>query len=258
MGNTHDGPTNQSGRSALVERLKGPGGKIIGTLALLSSIITILGFFNINSDTFKFNSIPILSFLSLGAFLGAGLTMIFWLPRRLKRPTFKTRIPIIITTALTVLGVIALLVSLVQPNISNGARTNDRTLMESVQPAPERYEVKRDGSTATVSGVQMQAKSCPRETSSFAITALEQGDRVSFSLKGYPDDNKSGSYAVTTRGAGISENYRISNGAILRIQATAQKNGDLSITISSQHRPELGSSCDATSEVIEIDDAVLN
>lgn len=257
MGDESDDPTSQSGWSALVDRLKGPGGKLIGILAVLSSIITILGFLNIDSDTFNFNSIPILSFLSMAAFLGAGLTMVMWLPS-LKRSTFKTKLLIIATIVLTACGVVALLISLIQPNIPGGGGTSDRTLMESIEPTPQKFQVQRDGSTATVSGVEMQAKSCPQETSSFTIKSLEQGDRVSFSLKGFPGDNDSGSYAVTAHGAGISENYRISRGAIQRIQASAQENGDLNITISAQHRPDLGSSCDATNEVLAIEDAVLN
>lgn len=119
MGDESDDPTSQSGWSALVDRLKGPGGKLIGILAVLSSIITILGFFNIDSDTFNFNSIPILSFLSMAAFLGAGLTMVMWLPS-LKRSTFKTKLLIIATIVLTACGVVALLISLIQPNIPGG------------------------------------------------------------------------------------------------------------------------------------------
>lgn len=254
-----DDPTRRLDRSALTDRLKGPAGKLIGALAVVSSIITILGFFNIDSDTFNFNSSPGLSLLSLLAFVVAGILIIFWPNKSAKNSTFVgKRLKIATCLALTLCGVIALLTSLIQPDLGGSGRTNDRTLMESITPVPEKFQVQRDGSTATVSGVEMQAKSCPQETSSFSINSLKQGDRVSFSLKGFPGDNTSGSYAITVEGAGVSESYRISGGAIQRIRATARENGDVNVAISAQHRPELGSSCDSTNEVLAIEDAILN
>lgn len=252
-----DGP-GQSGWSALVDRLKGPGGKLIGLLAVLSSIITILGFFNIDSDTFNFNSIPALSVLSFLAFMGACVISAFWLPKSLKKYKFTTKLLVIAVIALAAFGAVTLSISLIQPNISTGGHSDDRTLMESIEPTPEKYQVQRAGTTATVSGVKMQAKSCPGASSSFDITSLEPGDTVSFSLKGFPGNNDSGSYAVTARGAGISETYRISGGGLQRIQGNAQESGNLTITISAQHRPDLGSACDATDEVLAIEEAVLN
>lgn len=203
-------------------------------------------------------SIIWLNILSVILFLAAISVFAVW-KKNLRDPHGNPgRRILAIASALTIAGISAMALSFILANTPGGSTNNERTLMESIEPTPERYQIQRDGSTATVSGFELQAKSCPQETSSFTITSLEQGDRVKFSLKGSLGGNQSGSYTVTTRGAGISENYRISGGSIQRINVTVQETGELNITISAQHRPLLGSSCDATKEVLAIEDAVLD
>lgn len=230
-------------------------GALVGLITGVPKIPEVFGYsgWNLLPD-----SPPILNLLSLVLLLSACVCLFLHHRQKRQPGSARTRRFLIAFISLFAVGIVLAAVSLFWPPPSGGNSSDERTFIESVHPAPERYQVQRDGSTATVSGVEMQAKSCPQESSSFDITALEQGDRVSFSLKGYPGDSASGSYAVTAQGAGISENYRISDGAIQRIQATAREKGDLNITISAQHRPELGSSCNATSEVLAIDDAILN
>ncbi len=258
MGNWGGGQPSQPGRRRPSSRAAKAAKIFYGAFSFFASALTVLGFFGVTSKNIPFDSIPTLSLLAAFSFLGAALILFVRISRNSihSKPNWKIRL--VSAAALTIVGITALAISLIQPNVTGEGHTNGRTLMESINPKPEKYQVQRDGSTATVSGVEMQAKSCPQETSSFTVKSLEKGDRVSFSLKGFPGDNKSGSYAVTARGAGISENYRISDGAIRRIQANARERGDLNITISAQHRPELGSSCDSTNEVLAIEDAVLN
>lgn len=235
---------------------------IIGVLGALVGLITgvpkIPEVFGYSGWNFLPDSPPILNILSSVLLLSACACLIIHHRQKRQPDSARTKRFLITFITLFVVGILLAAVSLLWSPRPGATSTDDRTLMESITPVPEKFQVQWDGSTATVSGMEMQAKSCPQQTSSFSINSLKQGDRMSFSLKGFPRDNTAGSYAITVKGAGISESYRISGGAIQRIQGTALENGDVNVAISAQHRPELGSSCDSTNEVLAIEDAILN
>lgn len=261
MGEDIKGRETQPDRTtplSLIERSKKPLGLLLGVLAAVSSIITILGFFGIDRDSFRFNSIPLLSMISALAFIGAALCIVFWRPTKPKNSASLRKPSIVTFVILVILGILAIIASLVPVNIPPDSASDTRTLIGSIEPAPENFQIQRDGATATVRGVEMQAKTCPMESTSFDITSLEPDDRVTFSLEGFPGDNNPGTYAITIRGAGLSENYRLTPGSLQRIEFNARESGNVEVSISAQHRPDRGSSCDSTNEVLAIENTVLN
>lgn len=260
MGEDLKGRETQPDRTtplSLIERSKKPLGLLLGVLAAVSSIITILGFFGIDRDSFRFNSIPLLSMISALAFVGAALCIVFWRPTKPKNSTSLRKPSIVTFVILVTLGILAIIASLVPVNIPPDSPSDTRTLIGSIEPAPESFQIQRGGVTATVRGVEMQAKTCPLEASSFGITSLEPGDRVTFSLEGLPGDNEPGTYAVTARGAGVSEDFRLIPGSVERIEFTARESGNVDVSVSAQHRPDRGS-CDSTNEILAIENTVLN
>lgn len=216
-------------------------------------VVSFLSFIGIDILTEKPDPVSAVNLLAIAAFLAASFCLLFYLFRGK-----RSKIVLLLSIGSAFVATLCITAIFIRPEITNPGDANTRTLIGSIEPAPESYQIQRGGVTATVRGVEMQAKTCPMESTSFDITSLEPGDRVTFSLEGFPGDNNPGTYAITIQGAGLSENYRLTPGSLQRIEFNARESGNVEVSISAQHRPDRGSSCDSTNEILAIENTVLN